>query len=315
MASEVRIVFMGTPDFSVPSLQTLVAEGYRVVGVVTQPDRPRGRKQELTPPPVKEAAMELGLPVFQPDRLRNPENVRQLLEWKPDLIITAAYGQILPREILESPRYGCINVHASLLPKYRGGAPIHHALIQGERETGVTIMYMVEALDAGDLLASRSIPIKEEDDVGTLHDKLAQLGAQLLIETVPALLEGKVQPVPQDDNRATYAPNIRREDERIDWNRSAQELVNQIRGLRPWPVAFTLWKGKPLKIWKAEPVSVRESAAPGTVLSQAEEGVIVATGEGGALRIQELQPAGKRRMTAEEFFRGRQMKPGEILGR
>ena len=260
--------------------------------------------------------MELGLPVFQPDRLRNPENVRQLLEWKPDLIITAAYGQILPREILESPRYGCINVHASLLPKYRGGAPIHHALIQGERETGVTIMYMVEALDAGDLLASRSIPIKEEDDVGTLHDKLAQLGAQLLIETVPALLEGKVQPVPQDDNRATYAPNIRREDERIDWNRSAQELVNQIRGLRPWPVAFTLWKGKPLKIWKArEPVSVRESAAPGTVLSQAEEGVIVATGEGGALRIQELQPAGKRRMTAEEFFRGRQMKPGEILGR
>ncbi|EGK13269.1 methionyl-tRNA formyltransferase [Kroppenstedtia eburnea] len=314
MASEVRMVFMGTPDFAVPSLQTLVREGYRVAGVVTQPDRPRGRKRELTPPPVKVAAMELGLPVFQPERLRNPENVRRLLEWKPDLIVTAAYGQILPREILETPRYGCINVHASLLPKYRGGAPIHHALIRGEKETGVTIMYMVEALDAGDMLAHRSIPIEEADDVGTLHDKLARVGAQLLRETVPALLEGRVQPVPQDDSQATYAPNIRREDERIDWSRSAWELVNQIRGLRPWPVAFTLWKGKPLKIWRAEPVPGREAAAPGTVLSQTEEGVIVAAGEGGALCIQELQPAGKRRMTAAEFYRGRQMEPGEILG-
>lgn len=220
MASEVRMVFMGTPDFAVPSLQTLVREGYRVAGVVTQPDRPRGRKRELTPPPVKVAAMELGLPVFQPERLRNPENVRRLLEWKPDLIVTAAYGQILPREILETPRYGCINVHASLLPKYRGGAPIHHALIRGEKETGVTIMYMVEALDAGDMLAHRSIPIEEADDVGTLHDKLARVGAQLLRETVPALLEGRVQPVPQDDSQATYAPNIRREDERIDWSRN-----------------------------------------------------------------------------------------------
>ncbi|MFD1426635.1 methionyl-tRNA formyltransferase [Kroppenstedtia sanguinis] len=314
MASEVRMVFMGTPDFAVPSLQTLVREGYRVAGVVTQPDRPRGRKRELTPPPVKVAAMELGLPVFQPERLRNPENVRRLLEWKPDLIVTAAYGQILPREILETPRYGCINVHASLLPKYRGGAPIHHALIQGEKETGVTIMYMVEALDAGDMLTRRSIPIQAEDDVGTLHDKLAQVGAELLAETVPALVEGKVKPVSQDDSQATYAPNIRREDERIDWSRSALQLVNQIRGLRPWPVAFTLWKGEPLKIWRAEPASVRETAAPGTVLSQTQEGVLVATGEGGALRILELQPAGKRRMTAAEFSRGRQMEPGEILG-
>lgn len=305
---------MGTPDFSVPSLQTLVAEGARVVGVVTQPDRPQGRKRELTPPPVKVAASELGLPVFQPERLRNPENVRQLLAWEPDLIVTAAYGQILPREILEAPGYGCINVHASLLPKYRGGAPIHHALIQGEKETGVTIMYMVEALDAGDMLTRRSIPIQAEDDVGTLHDKLAQVGAELLAETVPALVEGKVKPVSQDDSQATYAPNIRREDERIDWSRSALQLVNQIRGLRPWPVAFTLWKGEPLKIWRAEPASVRETAAPGTVLSQTQEGVLVATGEGGALRILELQPAGKRRMTAAEFSRGRQMEPGEILG-
>ncbi|MGF7086794.1 methionyl-tRNA formyltransferase [Kroppenstedtia sanguinis] len=314
MTSDIRIVFMGTPDFSVPSLQTLVAEGARVVGVVTQPDRPQGRKRELTPPPVKVAASELGLPVFQPERLRNPENVRQLLAWEPDLIVTAAYGQILPREILEAPGYGCINVHASLLPKYRGGAPIHHALIQGEKETGVTIMYMVEALDAGDMLTRRSIPIQAEDDVGTLHDKLAQVGAELLAETVPALVEGKVKPVSQDDSQATYAPNIRREDERIDWSRSALQLVNQIRGLRPWPVAFTLWKGEPLKIWRAEPASVRETAAPGTVLSQTQEGVLVATGEGGALRILELQPAGKRRMTAAEFSRGRQMEPGEILG-
>lgn len=314
MAKEVRVVFMGTPDFAVPSLKSLVRDGHRVVGVVTQPDRPRGRKRELTPPPVKEAAVELGLPVFQPEKLRNRENVRKLLEWEPDLIVTAAYGQILPKAVLEAPRYGCINVHASLLPKYRGGAPIHHALIHGEKETGVTIMYMVEALDAGDMLGRRSIPIQEADDVGTLHDKLARVGAGLLSETVPDLLQGKVKPVPQDESQVTYAPNIRREDERIDWNRTAPQLVCQVRALRPWPVAFTTWKGKPLKIWRAEPTSLKESVSPGTVLTVTEDGVVVATGKGGALRILELQPAGKRRMTAEEFSRGRNMKPGEILG-
>ncbi|PTX61219.1 methionyl-tRNA formyltransferase [Melghirimyces profundicolus] len=311
--TKTRIVFMGTPDFAVPSLKALVNGGYRVVSVITQPDRPRGRKRLPTPPPVKVAAQELGIPVFQPERLRDPESVRTVLAMKPDLVVTAAYGQILPREILEAPKWGCINVHASLLPKYRGGAPIHHALIRGEKETGVTIMYMVEALDAGDMLSQRTVPITREDNVGTLHDKLARAGAELLLETVPALLKGEVEASPQDPEQATFAPNIRREDERIDWTRSSEELFNQVRGLSPWPGAYTTWRGKPLKIWRAEPVALSEPAPPGTVLQVEDDGVLVAAGDG-ALRVLELQPSGKKRMTAEQFVRGRNMEPGEVLG-
>ncbi|SDB97970.1 methionyl-tRNA formyltransferase [Melghirimyces thermohalophilus] len=313
MAAQARIVFMGTPDFAVPSLKTLVEEGYEVLSVVTQPDRPRGRKRVMTPPPVKEVAQELGIPVFQPEKLRKPENVQQVVDLNPDLIVTAAYGQILPREVLEVPRYGCINVHASLLPKYRGGAPIHHALIRGEKKTGVTIMYMVEALDAGDMLAQQAIPIERDDDVSSLHDKLARVGAELLAKTVPPLLKGEIEATPQEEDQVTFAPNIRREDERIDWNRHPEELFNQVRGLSPWPVAYTQWKGKPLKIWRAEPVSLAEPAAPGTVVQVSEDGVVVAA-KGGGLRLLELQPAGKKRMTAEQFARGRNMEPGEVLG-
>jgi methionyl-tRNA formyltransferase len=309
----VRIVFMGTPDFAVPSLEALIAENYHVVAVVTQPDRPKGRKKELTPPPVKVAAQKHNIPVFQPEKLRDPEAVQTVLDLKPDLIVTAAYGQILPEEILKAPRLGCINVHASLLPKYRGGAPIHRAIMDGEKETGVTIMYMVKALDAGDMIAQRAVPITERDHVGSMHDKLSRVGADLLKEVLPRLIKGEIQAVPQDESLATYAPNIRREDEKMDWTRSAEELARQVRGLHPWPVAFTLWKGKPFKIWWAEPSKETAEGTPGTVKRVEEDGIAVATGEG-TLILKEVQPSGKKRMSVEEFVRGRQMEAGERLG-
>ncbi|MBA4494187.1 methionyl-tRNA formyltransferase [Paenactinomyces guangxiensis] len=313
MSDQVRIVFMGTPDFAVPSLRALVEEKYQVVAVVTQPDRPKGRKKELTPPPVKVAAQNYGIPVYQPEKLRDPEAIKKVLEYKPDLIVTAAYGQIVPEEILNVPRLGCINVHASLLPKYRGGAPIHKAIIDGEKETGITIMYMVKALDAGDMIAQRSVPITEQDHTGTMHDKLSRTGADLLKEVLPRLVKGEITAVPQDESKVTYAPNIRREDEKIDWSRSAKAIAQQVRGLHPWPVAFTLWKGKPFKVWWAEPLDEPAREVPGTVKRIGTDGIVVATGEG-SLLLTEVQPAGKKRMAVEEFARGRQMEAGERLG-
>ncbi|KFZ40606.1 methionyl-tRNA formyltransferase [Thermoactinomyces vulgaris] len=306
---------MGTPDFAVPSLRLLLEEKdqVEVIGVVTQPDRPKGRKKVLTPPPVKVEAIKHDLPVFQPQKLRSEEAIRQVLELQPDLIVTAAYGQILPEPVLNAPKYGCINVHASLLPKYRGGAPIHHAIINGEKETGVTIMYMVKALDAGDMLLQRAIPITSGDNVGTMHDKLANLGAELLKEVLPSILDGTVQAVPQDDEQATFAPNITREDEKIDWERTAQELDCQIRGLCPWPVAYTLWKGKPFKIWKASVVNEETQGEPGTVIRLDNNGIVVATGKG-LLRLTEVQPSGKKPMPARQFINGRQMKAGDRFG-
>ncbi|MBI0386935.1 methionyl-tRNA formyltransferase [Thermoactinomyces sp. CICC 24227] len=306
---------MGTPDFAVPSLRLLLEEKdqVEVIGVVTQPDRPKGRKKVLTPPPVKVEAIKHDLPVFQPQKLRSEEAIRQVLELQPDLIVTAAYGQILPEPVLNAPKYGCINVHASLLPKYRGGAPIHHAIINGEKETGVTIMYMVKALDAGDMLLQRAIPITSGDNVGTMHDKLANLGAELLKEVLPSILDGTVQAVPQDDEQATFAPNITREDEKIDWERTAQELDCQIRGLCPWPVAYTLWKGKPFKIWKASVVNEETQGEPGTVIRLDADGIVVATGKG-LLRLTEVQPSGKKPMPARQFINGWQMKAGDRFG-
>lgn len=313
--SKARVLFMGTPDFAVPSLRLLLEEKdqVEVIGVVTQPDRPKGRKKVLTPPPVKVEAIKHDLPVFQPQKLRSEEAIRQVLELQPDLIVTAAYGQILPEPVLNAPKYGCINVHASLLPKYRGGAPIHHAIINGEKETGVTIMYMVKALDAGDMLLQRAIPITSGDNVGTMHDKLANLGAELLKEVLPSILDGTVQAVPQDDEQATFAPNITREDEKIDWERTAQELDCQIRGLCPWPVAYTLWKGKPFKIWKASVVNEETQGEPGTVIRLDANGIVVATGKG-LLRLTEVQPSGKKPMPARQFINGRQMKAGDRFG-
>ena len=308
-----NIVFMGTPDFAVPSLQALVEAGYAIGCVVTQPDRPKGRKRILTPPPVKVAAQQLGLPVWQPEKIRRSGEVKKLQSLKPDLIVTAAFGQILPKAILETPSKGCINVHASLLPKYRGGAPIHRAIMDGERETGVTIMYMVEALDAGDILTQCTVPIQEDDTVGTLHDRLSEAGADLLRNSLPSILSGKVTPKPQDERRVTYAPNIKREDEHIDWSRSAEAIHNQVRGLNPWPVAYTSWQGKPFKIWRTEVVHSQATEPPGTVIHVGKEDIVVATGKE-ALRLLEVQPAGEKRMDTAQFLRGSVIRPGIRLG-
>lgn len=305
-----RIVFMGTPDFAVPVLETLVRSPYEVVGVVTQPDKPKGRKQVLTPPPVKDAAVRHGIPVLQPERLRQPEAVEAVLAWRPDLIVTAAYGQLVPAELLRAPRYGCVNVHASLLPKYRGGAPIHWAIIRGEKETGVTLMYMTERLDAGDIIAQRVVPIYEDDTVGSLHDRLKEAGACLLEETLPALLSGTVQAVPQDDSRATYAPNIRREDERIDWHRPAVDVYNLVRGLNPWPGAYTVFHGEQWKIWQVKPVDIRHDKPPGTVIEVTPSTAVVACGDR-AVELVEVQPAGKMRMMMADYLRGRNIRPGD----
>jgi methionyl-tRNA formyltransferase len=299
-----KIVFMGTPDFSVPVLQQIINDGYDVIGVVTQPDRPVGRKKVLTPPPVKVEALKQGIPVFQPEKIRQKEELEEILQLQPDLIVTAAFGQILPKELLDAPKYGCINVHASLLPELRGGAPIHYAIMQGKEKTGVTIMYMVEKLDAGDMLTRVEVPIKEEDNVGTMHEKLSEAGATLLSETIPLLLDGKLTPIPQSHEKATFAPNIKREQERIDWTKNGLEIFNHIRGLNPWPVAFTTLDGQTIKIWRAEKVIGMSSEVPGTIVKVEPKGIIVSTGDETAIRITELQPSGKNKMTSEQFYRG-----------
>ncbi|XJZ28450.1 methionyl-tRNA formyltransferase [Bacillota bacterium Lsc_1132] len=311
-----KIVFMGTPDFSVPVLRQIIHDGYEVIGVVTQPDRPVGRKKILTPPPVKVEAVKQGIPVFQPEKIRQPEELKKILALKPDLIVTAAFGQILPKTLLEAPKYGCMNVHASLLPELRGGAPIHYALIQGKEKTGITIMYMAEKLDAGDILTQVEVSITEEDNVGTLHDKLSEAGAKLLSETLPLLLAGKIQPTPQDDAKATFAANIKRDQERIDWSKNGEEIYNHVRGLNPWPVAFTTLDGQVIKIWQTEKVCSSQMATPGTITKVDSDGMIVATGNETAIKIKELQPSGKKKMAAEEFLRGTGSKlaPGMILG-
>lgn len=299
-----KIIFMGTPDFSVPVLKRILADGYEVIAVVTQPDRPVGRKKVLTAPPVKVEALNNGIPVFQPEKIRRQEELAPILDLDADLIVTAAFGQILPKELLDAPKYGCINVHASLLPELRGGAPIHYSLIQGKKETGITIMYMAEKLDAGDILTSVSIPIDERDTVGTLHEKLSDAGANLLSETLPKLLNGEITAVPQIESEATFAPNIKREQEKIDWFKTGEEIYNQIRGLNPWPVAYTELEGAVIKVWWGEKYTTEIKAEPGTIISLEDDGVVVQTGNQTAIKITELQPSGKKRMSGEQFLRG-----------
>ncbi|WP_018132916.1 methionyl-tRNA formyltransferase [Effusibacillus pohliae] len=310
-----RILFMGTPDFAVPSLRALLAGGYEIACVVTQPDRPKGRGRQLAPPPVKTAALEHGLPVSQPEKIRSEEALAYLESLRPDLLVTAAYGQLLPARLLDMPRLGCINVHASLLPRYRGGAPIHRSILNGDRETGVTIMRMVQALDAGDMLAQVRVPIEETDTVGTLHDKLAEVGAKLLLETIPKIVDGTITETPQDESLVTYAPNLTREDERIDWAKDARAIYNQVRGLNPWPVAFTTLGDKIFKIWWAEIVDPHAVTGhpPGTVLRTTKDAIVVQTGKG-ILAIKQLQPEGKRRMSAEELLRGQTVEAGNRFG-
>jgi len=298
-----KIVFMGTPDFSVPVLQQIIKDGYDVIGVVTQPDRPVGRKKVLTPTPVKVEAVKHGIPVFQPEKIRQEEELTKILVLEPDIIVTAAFGQILPKQLLDAPKFGCINVHASLLPELRGGAPIHYAIIQGKKKTGVTIMYMVEKLDAGDILTSVEVPISEEDNVGSLFSKLSAAGAELLSETLPLLLAGRLTPKPQNEAEATFATNIKREQEKIDWEKTGEEIYNHIRGLNPWPVAFTTMEGQVLKIWQSQKVPGFK-ADPGTILKVESDGFTVGTGNGTAIKIIELQPSGKTKMQSEQFLRG-----------
>jgi methionyl-tRNA formyltransferase len=299
-----KIIFMGTPDFAVPVLQQIINDGYEVIAVVTQPDRPVGRKKVLTPPPVKVEAQKQGIPVYQPEKIREKQELEKILALQPELIITAAFGQILPKELLQAPKYGCINVHASLLPELRGGAPIHYAILQGKKKTGITIMYMAEKLDAGDILTQVEVPITEEDKLGTLHDKLSVAGAKLLSETLPLLLAGKLTAVPQDDQAATLAPNIKREQEKIDWTKTGEEIYNHIRGLNPWPVAFTVLDGKTLKIWSSDKMAGQYDGAPGTIVHIGQDEITVVTGNETAINIKELQPSGKTKMSVADFLRG-----------
>ncbi|WHY83701.1 methionyl-tRNA formyltransferase [Siminovitchia fortis] len=310
-----KVIFMGTPDFSVPILKRLVEEGYDVAAVVTQPDRPVGRKKVMTPPPVKVEAVNLGIPVFQPEKIRVAEETEKILAIGPDLIITAAFGQILPKEILEFPKLGCINVHASLLPELRGGAPIHYAILQGKDKTGVTIMHMVEKLDAGDMISQVEVPIEEDDDVGSLHDKLSSAGAELLSDTLPKIISGEADRIPQNEDLATFAANITREQEKIDWKKTGGEIYDQIRGLRPWPVAYTKLNNEVLKIWGAQK-QAGQVGEPGTIIKVEKDGFIVSSGDDTAIKITELQPAGKKRMPASQFLMGAGsfLEPGLKLG-
>ena len=299
-----KIVFMGTPAFSAPILRMLQQEGYDVVAVVTQPDRPVGRKKVLTPPPVKAEALALGIPVIQPEKLRGSEELQQIIALNADLVVTAAFGQILPKELLDAPRLGCINVHACLLPSYRGGAPIHQAIIDGQAKTGVTIMYMAQKPDAGDIIAQREIIIEDTDHTGGLFDKLSDVGRELLKDTLPSIIDGTNDRIVQDESLVTYAGNISREQELIDWNNDARTLYNQVRGLHPWPVAYTTFEDANFKIWWAKPGETHANAAPGEVVNIEKDYFEVATGDGSTLALYDVQPAGKKRMTAEEYLRG-----------
>lgn len=311
-----KIIFMGTPAFSVPILKALTNSEYDVIAVVTQPDRPVGRKKLLTPSPVKAAALELGLPVFQPEKISGSPEMDALIALEPDLIVTAAFGQFLPQKLLSVPKYGAVNVHASLLPKYRGGAPVHYALIKGEKETGVSIMYMEKKMDAGDILAQRSLEITENDDVGTLFDRLSVLGKELLMETLPKLLAGEITPLKQNEDEVTYSPNIKREEEMIDWNKTAQEVDYQVRGMRPWPVAYTLLEGKRLKLWDVRPTDEKTTAIPGTIIKMDKKAIYVACGEQTVAKLNEVQPAGKSKMSVMAFLSGvgSQLNVGEKVG-
>ena len=308
-----RIVFMGTPAFAVPPLEKL-AQSYEIAAVVTQPDRPAGRKRRLTPPPVKEAALALDLPVWQPPTLRTPEAIARLRALAPDLVVVVAFGQILRANVLAVPPHGCLNVHGSLLPRHRGAAPVTAAILAGENETGITLMQMDKGMDTGPIIAQATCPIMPDDTTATLREQLCQLGAGLLIETLPAWLAGEIVPRPQDNSLATYCRPIAKSDGQLDWRRPAKELARQVRAYIPWPTAFTTWQGERLKVLGATPLPAwRGEGQLGQVIAL-EGGAGVITGEG-LLRLETVQRAGKRAMTAKEFLRGQQGFVGSRLGK
>lgn len=309
-----RIVFMGTPDFAVGSLQALCESGkHEILAVVTQPDRPKGRGNKLLQTPVKEYALAQGLTVYQPQKVKTPEFVELLHELQPELIVVAAFGQFLSKEILELPQYGCINVHASLLPKYRGAAPIQYAIIKGEKESGVTIMQMDIGMDTGAMLDKVVVPIAENTTMGELHDALREQGAALLLQVIDKIATGTAVAEPQDDAQATYATLLDRSMEHIDWSKTAQEVHNLIRGFNPAPSTFTkLPNGKSLKIWGSKMTDKSSAAAAGTVIETGKHSFFVACGEG-VLEITEVQPESKKRMPAQVFLNGRGVQEGDLL--
>jgi methionyl-tRNA formyltransferase len=311
-APALRIVFFGTPTFAVPTLEALLASRHDVVGVVSQPDRPRGRGQKLEPTPVKAAALAAGLAVLQPERLKTPEFMDALAGMRADLAVVAAYGKIIAESVIAIPRLGMINVHASLLPKYRGAAPIQRAVLAGDRETGVTIMRIVKELDAGAMFAAMAVPIGPDDTSEDVERALAARGGALLVEVVDRMAEGTAHEQPQDETKATYAPKIVREEGAIDWSRPARAIHDQVRGLTPWPRAWTHAEGARLILTRTSPEASAADAAPGTVLEAAGDRLVVRAGEG-ALRILGLQPEGRRAMSAREYLAGRPLTPGTRL--
>lgn len=306
-----RIVFMGTPEFACPTLQKLIERGEQVVAVVTQPDRPKGRGQQMMPPPVKVLAERHGIPVLQPIKVRTPENIEQIRELAPDLVVVVAFGQILPKALLDIPPKGCINVHASLLPRYRGAAPLNWCIINGETETGVTTMLMDVGLDTGDMLLKKITPIDPDEDASSLHDRLSRIGAEALTETLDLLVAGKLVPEKQDDSLTNYAPLLKKEHGIIDWSRDAASIKNQIRGMTPWPGAYTELDGKTLKLYRVR--TGNGTGIPGTIITVDRTGIEIACGTGSII-VDELQLEGKKRLPASEFLSGFRIGPGTILG-
>lgn len=309
-----KVIFMGTPDFSVGTLEALIEAGHEVALVVTQPDKPKGRGGKMQYTPVKEVAVAHNIPVYQPKRIRELECIEELRKYNADIMVVIAFGQILPKEILEMTPYGCVNVHASLLPSYRGAAPIQWAVINGEKVSGVTTMQMNEGLDTGDMLLKVEIPLDEKETGGSLHDKLAEAGARLCVETLDALKAGTVTPEKQGDSPTAYAKMLDKHMGKIDWKMSAKEIERLIRGLNPWPSAYTRWNenDKGMKIWEAEVAEGQTDKAAGTVVEVAKDGFFVQTGDG-LLKITALQIPGKKRMDAAAFLRGYQMETGTVL--
>lgn len=309
--SSVRVIFMGTPEFACPTLQKLISRNERPVAVVTQPDRPKGRGQKLAPPPVKELALRHNIPVYQPLKVRVPEFVETIRELKPDVIVVVAFGQILPKSLLDIPRYGCINVHASLLPRYRGAAPLNWCLVNGETETGVTTMLMDPGLDTGPMLLKKATPVGENEDIVSLHDRMAIMGADLLGETLDGIYAGTITPQPQDDGQNCYAPMLKKDDGLINWCRDARSIHDQVRGLVVWPGASTTLDGQQLKICRTRVGN--GSGSPGAVLRVDKTGIEVACRQG-SLIIDELQLSGKKRLDAASFLAGCAIPAGTVFG-
>lgn len=307
-----KIVYMGTPDFAVGPLEAMVEAGYEITAVVTQPDKPKGRSDKLIPSPVKECALRYGIPVLTPKKIKASEAVEELKKYEADLFVVAAFGQILSEEILTMPRLGCINIHASLLPKYRGAAPIQWSIIDGEKETGITIMQMDKGLDTGDILFQKVVPILDTDTGESLFDKLAEVGARFLVEVLPDIEAGNIHPIKQDEEKSTYAKMLSKAIGEIDWSKAADTIEHLVRGLNSWPSAYTRLNGKQLKLWQSH-VVLGIDKEPGTVCEVTKDAIIVATGKDG-LAITELQLEGKKRMTTRDFLAGRAVETGTKLG-